>query len=324
MSYHLIAFAVGFCLDFLIGDPHFLPHPVRWIGSWIAWLDKRLLGDDPAALHYNPYRERKRGFLLVLFVLLPSFIIPAVLLAFFYRIGVLFGIAAEAVMTAYLFAAKSLKDESMKVYAALSAGNIPAARRALSMIVGRDTDTLDKDGIIRAAVETVSENTTDGVIAPMLYTALFGPAVGYVYKAVSTMDSMVGYTNERYKDFGMPAARLDDILAFIPARICALLMIAASAFLGEEFDAENGWRIYKRDRKAHKSPNAAQTESAAAGVLHIRLGGDAFYFGKKERKPYIGDDDRTPQNDDIVLVNRLMQRTAFLGAVLCLLIMLIE
>jgi len=203
-----------------------------------------------------------------------------------------------------LLAARSLYNESMKVYDALKAGDIKGARHAVSMIVGRDTDRLDKEGITKAAVETVAENTSDGVIAPLLFLICFGVPGGFFYKAVNTMDSMIGYKNDEFLYLGRAAAKLDDVVNFIPARISAWLMIAAAWFLG--MDGRNGCRIYQRDRGNHASPNSAHTEAVCAGVLHIQLGGDAWYFGKKYQKPVIGDKDRAAEPEDIKRADRLM------------------
>lgn len=185
----------------------------------------------------------------------------------------------------------------MKVCSALKEGDIEKARKAVSMIVGRDTAVLDRDGIARAAVETVAENTSDGVIAPFFFMAVFGPAGGFFYKAVNTMDSMVGYKNETYLLFGRAAAKLDDAVNWLPARLSGMLLTAAAGFFREWM--ENAWRIFKRDRFNHASPNSAQGEAACAGALHLRLAGDAWYFGTLYKKPYIGDDDRPIRPDDI-------------------------
>ena len=184
------------------------------------------------------------------------------------------------------------------------------------MIVGRDTERLTEEGIIRAAVETVAENASDGVIAPLCYIALGGPVLGFLYKGINTMDSMVGYHNEKYEYFGRAAARLDDAANFIPSRFSALLMVGAAFVL--RMDWRNGWRIFLRDRRNHKSPNSAQTEAACAGILGVRLAGDAWYFGKLVKKPYIGDDSRPVEAEDIVRANRLMYAAEWLGLVLAL------
>ena len=216
----------------------------------------------------------------------------------------------ETVMCYQLLATKALKDETMKVYTALSQGDLKQARYAVSMVVGRDTEVLDETGVTKAAVETVAENASDGVIAPLLFLAIGGAPLGFFYKAVNTMDSMVGYKNDKYLYFGRAAARFDDVLNYIPARLSGALMSAAASFCG--LDAGNAWKIFLRDRRNHSSPNSAHTEAAAAGALHIQLAGNAYYFGKLYEKPTIGDPDRPVEYEDIRRVNRLLYATAVL------------
>ena len=238
-----------------------------------------------------------------------------------YSINLYAGVIVEAVMTWQILATKCLRVESMRVYDALRTDGVDAGRKAVSMIVGRDTSVLDAAGVTRAAVETIAENTSDGVIAPMLYTAIGGPVLGFVYKAVNTMDSMLGYKNDKYMYFGRFAARLDDVVNFIPARISAYLMIAAAFIGGRQFDGKNAYRIFKRDRFNHASPNSAQTESVCAGALRVQLAGDAVYFGKLVKKKYIGDGLREIEYEDIKRANRLMYITAFLCELLSVVVM---
>ena len=314
MCYHIFAFIAGFVLDLLIGDPHFIPHPVRLIGSLISFCDKRLNCDAG----YNISEKKlnlikyKRGMLLAFTVIFATFAMSVIIIVAAYSINLYAGIIAEAVMTWQILATKCLRVESMRVYDALRTDGVDAGRRAVSMIVGRDTSVLDAAGVTRAAVETIAENTSDGVIAPMLYTAIGGPVLGFVYKAVNTMDSMLGYKNDKYMYFGRFAARLDDVVNFIPARISAYLMIAAAFIGGRQFDGKNAYRIFKRDRFNHASPNSAQTESVCAGALRVQLAGDAVYFGKLVKKKYIGDGLREIEYEDIKRANRLMYITAFL------------
>ena len=314
MCYHIFAFIAGFVLDLLIGDPHFIPHPVRLIGSLISFCDKRLNCDAG----YNISEKKlnlikyKRGMLLAFTVIFATFAISVIIIVAAYSINLYAGLIAEAVMTWQILATKCLRVESMRVYDALRTDGVDAGRRAVSMIVGRDTSVLDAAGVTRAAVETIAENTSDGVIAPMLYTAIGGPVLGFVYKAVNTMDSMLGYKNDKYMYFGRFAARLDDVVNFIPARISAYLMIAAAFIGGRQFDGKNAYRIFKRDRFNHASPNSAQTESVCAGALRVQLAGDAVYFGKLVKKKYIGDGLREIEYEDIKRANRLMYITAFL------------
>lgn len=323
MCYHIIAFIAGFVLDLLIGDPHFIPHPVRLIGSLISFLDKRLNYD----VKYNSSENEanltkyKRGVLLAFTVIFATFAVSVIILVAAYSINLYAGVIAEAVMTWQILATKCLRVESMRVYDALRTDGVEAGRRAVSMIVGRDTSVLDEAGVTRAAVETVAENTSDGVIAPMLYTAIGGPVLGFVYKAVNTMDSMLGYKNDKYMYFGRFAARLDDVVNFIPARISAYLMIIAAFIGGRQFDGRNAYRIFKRDRFNHASPNSAQTESVCAGALSVQLAGDAVYFGRLVKKKYIGDGLREIEYEDIKRANMLMYITAFLCELLSVVVM---
>lgn len=323
MCYHIFAFIAGFVLDLLIGDPHFIPHPVRLIGSLISFLDKRLNCDAK----YNISEKKlnlikyKRGMLLVFAVIFATFTMSVIIIVAAYSINLYAGVIAEAVMTWQILATKCLRVESMRVYDALRTDGVDAGRRAVSMIVGRDTSVLDAAGVTRAAVETIAENTSDGVIAPMLYTGIGGPVLGFVYKAVNTMDSMIGYKNDKYMYFGRFAARLDDVVNFIPARISAYMMIVAAFIGGRQFDGQNAYRIFKRDRFNHASPNSAQTESVCAGALRVRLAGDAVYFGKLVKKKYIGDRLREIEYEDIKRANRLMYITAFLCELLSVAVM---
>lgn len=323
MCYHIFAFIAGFVLDLLIGDPHFIPHPVRLIGSLISFCDKRLNCDagyniSEKKLNLTKY---KRGMLLAFTVIFATFAMSVIIIVAAYSINLYAGVIAEAVMTWQILATKCLRVEGMRVYDALRTDGVDAGRKAVSMIVGRDTSVLDAAGVTRAAVETIAENTSDGVIAPMLYTAIGGPVLGFVYKAVNTMDSMLGYKNDKYMYFGRFAARLDDVVNFIPARISAYLMIAAAFIGGRQFDGKNAYRIFKRDRFNHASPNSAQTESVCAGALRVQLAGDAVYFGKLVKKKYIGDGLREIEYEDIKRANRLMYITAFLCELLSVVVM---
>ena len=322
MKYHILAFGAGFLLDQLFGDPYFLPHPIRGIGWLIAKTEKTLRAGNPQG---NPTEregaERRQGKLLVVIVLLFTGMLSALILFGAYAMHPGLGVVIEAVMTYQILAARCLQVESSKVWKQLNAGSLEEARKAVSMIVGRDTEHLTEEGVAKAAIETVAENTSDGVIAPMLYTALGGPVLGFLYKAVNTMDSMVGYKNERYLHFGRAAAKFDDICNYIPSRISAYLMIAGTYFLGKEYDGKHAYYIYKRDRYHHASPNSAQTEAVCAGALSIQLAGDAWYFGKLVKKPFIGDALRPVEYEDIRRANRLLYATAFLCEGICLLVM---
>lgn len=302
------ALLLGFGLDLLLGDPHGWPHLVRWFGAVIAQLEKWL---------YPLGSKRLGGVLLVIGTILVGAGVPAAVLYGAWRLNRWVYLALATVLVWQCLAAKSLRDESLRVYDALTTGTLADARQAVSMIVGRDTEVLDEAGVTRAAVETVAENTSDGEVAPLFWMMLLGPLGGCFYKAVNTMDSMVGYRNERYEHFGTCAARLDDVMNYIPARLSALLMIAGSALCG--LDAGSAWRIWRRDRRNHASPNSAQTEAVMAGALNVRLAGDAQYFGVVHKKPTIGDDIRPIQVEDIRRSHRLLYMTSALMLALALL-----
>lgn len=348
MRYHIIAFFLGFLLDLILGDPQGLPHPVRLIGKLITGTERILRGlsagraggteekrnleekqklekkqnpEEKQELEEKQKTEFYQGIGLTFIVLISVMTAAAFLLLAAYGLHFCLGIAVETLMTYQILAIKSLKAESMKVYDGLKNQDLEKARAAVSMIVGRDTECLDEEGVAKAAVETVAENTSDGVIAPMLYLALGGPILGFGYKAVNTMDSMVGYRNEKYLYFGRAAAKLDDILNYFPARISACLMLAAAFLSGHSFSPEGAWKIYRRDRRKHASPNSAQTESVCAGALGVRLAGDARYFGKTVKKPFIGDALRKVEYEDIKRANRLMYVTAWMGEIGCLAMM---
>lgn len=300
IGYNGIALLIGFLLDLCLGDPEWLPHPVRTMGSLIAFLEKRIR----RGFGKTPKGELVGGVFLTVLVLLTVFFASAGLLFLAYLVFPYGYVVVSSLIFYQMLALKDLRKESMVVHDRLQKGDLEGARCGVSRIVGRDTDLLSEEGIIKAAVETVAENTSDGVTAPLLFMALFGPVGTCLYKAVNTMDSMVGYKNETYLYFGRAAARLDDVLNLVPSRISALMMIAVSPLAG--MDGKNALRIFKRDRFHHASPNSAQTEAAAAGALHIQLAGDAYYFGKLYPKKTIGDGDRHPEYQDIARVNKLL------------------
>lgn len=308
LKYAGAALLAGYAADLIFGDPRWLYHPVRLIGNLIALLEKLIRKIMPV----SKAGELAGGFITVVLVLLLCGIVPWVLLHLVFGLNVVAGVILEAFMCYQLLAVKSLKDESMKVYDALTGSTIEDARKAVSMIVGRDTQNLDHKGVAKAAIETVAENFSDGVIAPMFYMFIGGPVLMYIYKGINTMDSMLGYKNDRYLYFGRCAAKLDDAANFIPSRLAALLLIAA-AYIGG-FNGKGAVKIFKRDRFNHASPNSAQTESAAAGALDIQLAGNAYYFGKLYEKPTMGDSVKEPEAEDIKRVNKLMYIGSFAGA----------
>lgn len=310
MVISLIALLIGFCIDLIIGDPHSIPHPVVFIGRLISVCEKTLR----KVLPKNPRGEFIAGILLAFIVISISSAIPFFILYFSQAVSVWLRLSLESIMCWQILALKSLKSESMKVYKSLKKGDIEEARYNVSMIVGRDTKVLSDIGITKAAVETVAENTSDGIIAPMLFMAVGGAWLGFFYKAINTMDSMIAYKNEKYMYFGRCAAKLDDIANYIPSRLSALVMIAVCPVL--RFNTKNAWKIWRRDRRKHASPNSAQTESVCAGALEIRLAGDAWYHEILHKKDFIGDDIRAVEYEDIRRANRLLYATAITSLVL--------
>ncbi len=298
--------AIGFLLDLLLGDPPWLPHPVVATGKLISALEKRLI------IKENKVRS---GGVMVVLVCLISFIIPLAILVLAYNVSPWLCMGINAFMCYQIFATKSLARAANFVRKQMGE-SLEKGRDAVAMIVGRDTSALTHEGVIKATVETVAENTTDGVIAPMIYMAIGGAPLAFLYKAINTMDSMVGYKNEKYSEFGRIAAKTDDVANHLPSRITAMLMISAAFFTGN--DAGAAAKIWRRDRRKHASPNSAQTEAVCAGALGIRLAGNAVYFGKIYEKPFIGDEKHKIGIADIGRANSLMYATAVIGAVLVL------
>ena len=304
-------------LDLVFGDPHWLWHPVQGMGWLIdhveAWMRKRFrIREDRDA---DIRKKQVAGTFTVVIVITVSLLVAAGILYGCNRIHHTLYLVVAIWMSYQMLAACSLRRESMKVCKALEAGDVEQARTAVSMIVGRDTAALNDKAVTRAAVETVAENTSDGSVAPMFFLVLGGAPLGFFYKAVNTMDSMLGYVEPPYKNVGCIPAHMDDIFNFIPARLCALLMLAAGGILG--MDVKNGWKIFRRDRYNHASPNSAQTESVCAGLLGLRLAGDASYHGVLHRKKYIGDPLREITPEDIPKSCRLMYGAAILMLLLC-------
>lgn len=293
----------GFILDLILGDPHNFPHPVRLIGNMISWGEKHIRSILPK----TKKGERIGGIILVIGVVGITFGATWLILKVAYGIHPLIGWIVSVILCYQALATKSLKDESMKVYKALQNHDLEGARYAVSMIVGRDTASLTEEGVAKAAIETVAENTSDGIVGPLVYLLIGGVPLGFAYKAINTLDSMIGYQNERYQYFGTFGAKLDDVVNYIPARLSAYMMIAASKLCG--YDAKAAYKIYRRDRYNHKSPNSAHTEAVCAGALGIQLAGDAYYFGKLCKKPIIGDALRSVETEDIKRTNKLMYST---------------
>jgi adenosylcobinamide-phosphate synthase len=311
LPWQLIA---AYVLDLAVGDPSWLPHPVRWIGAAVTWVEN-VFYEEAAA----PALQRLGG--IVLWMCVVGLVLSAsmVTMGAFYHIHRYLGHAVAIWLAWSALASRSLYGESVRVAAALRAGDIEFARERLSMLVSRDTSELDEAGIFRALVETVSENVSDGIVAPLFYLALGGPLWGIVYKAVNTMDSMVGYMNDRYRWFGWFPARMDDLANLVPARLAGWLLIAAAACLGLDWRAAR--EIMRRDARKPKSPNAGFPEAAAAGALGVQLGGGSVYFGKWVEKPVLGDPERPLTLDTYRTMVKLMFVASFLALVMALGIM---
>ena len=290
----------GFVLDALFGDPAWLPHPVVYMGKAISKLEKFLRPRLPK----TPQGELLGGAIVAFCLPVGTFLLTGLVCWGAARLHPLLGLAVQMFWCGQALAARGLVQESTNVYKELKKPDLPGARKAVSRIVGRDTAELTAEGVTKAAVETVAENASDGVIAPLLYMLIGGAPLALTYKAINTMDSMLGYKNERYLYFGRVPAKLDDAANYLPSRLAALLWVAAAAFTHN--DAKGAWKIWRRDRRNHASPNSAQTESACAGALGVQLAGPAYYFGEYYAKPTIGDALRPIEPEDILRANQMM------------------
>ena len=290
----------GFVLDALFGDPAWLPHPVVYMGKAISKLEKFLR----PRLSKTPQGELLGGAIVAFCLPVGTFLLTGLVCWGAARLHPLLGLAVQMFWCGQALAARGLVQESTNVYKELKKPDLPGARKAVSRIVGRDTAELTAEGVTKAAVETVAENASDGVIAPLLYMLIGGAPLALTYKAINTMDSMLGYKNEKYLYFGRIPAKLDDAANYLPSRLAALLWVAAAAFTHN--DAKGAWKIWRRDRRNHASPNSAQTESACAGALGVQLAGPAYYFGEYYAKPTIGDALRPVEPEDILRANRMM------------------
>lgn len=307
----IILFAV--LLDFFLGDPKGFPHPIIYIGKLIGFYEK---------FFYKFKNKRFFGFIFTFFVLLTV----GIIISFIVWLSSFNAIIFFAVNTFILYTSlscKSLKDESKKVITTLKNDDIIKAREYLSLIVGRDTKNLNKEQILKAVVETVAENIIDGIIAVLFYIILgsflnLAAVFAYLYKTASTLDSMVGYKNKKYSDFGFASAKLDDILNFIPARLGSLIMLLSGGLLG--LNVKEGFKIFIRDRKKHPSPNSAHPESVIAGLLGVQLGGGNYYFGKFVSKPFIGDDLKQPSYEDMKIVYTILNISVIIILILAVLL----
>lgn len=299
----MLSYTIGLVLDFIIGDPNNPFHPVRMIGA---------LGSKLENITRRVFKNLKiSGFITWLGVILITFLVNSLIVRLAFSISYILGIIIEGILLYFCISSKGLKVEGLKVIKVLESGDIKGARKQLSYIVGRDTEVLDEEGIIRAVIETVAENTSDGIIAPLLFGALGGAPLAMTYKAVNTCDSMFGYKNDKYIDFGFAPAKMDDLFNYIPARLTGYLVIFAAFILA--LDYKNSYRIYKRDRYNHTSPNSAHPESAVAGALGIRLGGTNYYFGKIVEKPTIGDKNKVIEISDLYKTNNILLVVTLLG-----------
>lgn len=305
-----VAAFLGFLLDLWLADPGWMPHPVVLMGKCITRLEEVLRSRFPA----TPKSERAAGCVLAVLLPVGTLVLTGAICLLAGRIHPLLGMAVQTFWCWQALAVKGLAEESKNVYRQLAAEDLPGARRAVARIVGRDTQALTEEGVTKAAVETVAENFSDGVVAPLFYMMIGGAPLALCYKAVNTMDSMIGYKNQRYLQFGRAAAKLDDAANYLPSRLAAVFWILAAGLTGQ--DAPNAWRIWRRDRRNHTSPNSAQTESACAGALGVQLAGPAYYFGEYYNKPTIGDARRPIEPRDILRANRMLFAGAGLALVL--------
>lgn len=305
-----VAAFLGFLLDLWLADPGWMPHPVVLMGKCITRLEEVLRRRFPA----TPKGERAAGCVLAVLLPVGTLVLTGAICLLAGRIHPLLGLAVQTFWCWQALAVKGLAEESKNVYRQLAAEDLPGARRAVARIVGRDTQALTEEGVTKAAVETVAENFSDGVVAPLFYMMIGGAPLALCYKAVNTMDSMIGYKNQRYLQFGWAAAKLDDAANYLPSRLSAVFWIAAAGLTGQ--DVPNAWRIWRRDRRNHASPNSAQTESTCAGALGVQLAGPAYYFGEYYNKPTIGDAKRPIEPRDILRANRMLFAGAGLALVL--------
>lgn len=305
----MVAFWIGYFADLIFGDPYWMPHPIRLIGKLIEWTENTI---RKFAKKDTPLKIG--GVVLLVAVVSVSFAVPFAILKIAKGISPYLGLALEALMVYQILATRCLDVETAKVRRKLEENDLQGARHAISMLVSRDTEKMEREDIIKAAVETMTENIVDGIISPMFYIAIGGAPLGFAFKAVNTLDSMVGYKNEKYMNLGWASAKFDDLANYIPARITAGLVIAASFVL--KLDYKNAVKILARDKRNHSSPNSPLSEAPAAGALRIQLGGKAWYFGEMSIKPTMGDPLEVPEVSHIRKSSYLMYMTSFIGLLL--------
>lgn len=305
----MIELTIGFILDIIIGDPNNPFHPVRGIG----YMASKLENIFRTILKKN---LKLAGFIVWIVTVGLTFIITFGIVKAAKNFNINFGIILEGILIYFCISSKGLVVEGYKVIKFLINDDLDGARKQLSFIVGRDTGSLSKEGIVKAVVETIAENMADGVIAPLFYAGIFGAPLAFAYKAVNTLDSMFGYKNNKYIDFGYFPAKLDDVFNYIPARITGILIVLTSCILG--YDYKNSFKIYKRDRYNHTSPNSAHPEAAMAGALRVQLGGANYYFGKLVEKPTIGDKVKEIEINDVNKTVKVLYLSSFIGFLLAL------
>lgn len=309
----MLALILGLIMDLILGDPYCLPHPIRIIGLGIEKVENRLRKkSDSQSL------QKKKGIILLLIIALGTFVFYAILKLVTYGINFYLGVLIESFVIYQILAVKCLKDETMRVYRALEEGDMPSARKWISYLVTRNTAEMDEEEIVKATVETISENIVDGITSPLFFIALGGAPLGMLYKAVNTLDSMVGYKNEKYLSFGWASAKMDDVLNYIPARLTGLIIVLVSALFG--YDSKNAWKILNRDKRNHASPNSPYSEAPVAGALRIQLGGRATYFGVIKDKPTMGDPLVPIERHHIKDTNKLMVETSIVTVLILLVI----
>lgn len=313
----IYSITIGFILDLIIGDPYSFPHPTRYIGKFISYMESRL------RVNFKSGSDLKiAGFILMVSTVGLTFAITLMIVKLSFGINTIFGIFIEGFILYLTFSVKCLKDEAIKIYKALQTNDIEKSRHALSYIVGRDTTNLSFEEIIRAVVETVSENTVDGFLSPLFYALIGGGSLAMAYKAVNTLDSMVGYKNDKYMNLGYASAKTDDIANYLPARLGVIFFTLGSLFAG--YNAKNAFKISIRDRKNHKSPNCAYAEGSVAGALGIQLGGTNVYFGETVYKPTIGDKLREIVSEDIISTCKILYMTSITATGFALVLIMIK
>ncbi len=313
-DYLPIQIGIAFLLDIMIGDPRWFPHPVRMIGVCIEYCEKVLRRLVPS--------EQLAGVFLTFIIVIGTYLVTYQLLVFFYEIRWSFGIVASIIIIFFSLSTRDLLRETDNVLNALKSGNLKKARKNLSRIVGRDTQDLSEEQIATGCIETSAENIVDGIIAPLFYAFIGGPALAMAYKSINTLDSMVGYKNDKYIDFGRTSAKLDDLANYIPARIAAIVLPIASYLCGADYS--NSVKILKRDGQKHPSPNSGIPEAAIAGALGIRLGGPSIYNDVSSYKPFIGDPQKDVSFDDINSTSKIVMVSAIISVVIGIAFLMIE